>query len=110
MAEYIEREKLLEELQSGLWDIPVSEILDVLKYIPIVEVAPVIHGKWVWNPDGMDWGLGAWQCSVCSIRNNNLPINSKINPLMFSGSKFCPNCGAQMGGGAESTNDNTHSN
>ena len=54
------------------------------------------RGKWIWNPNGMDWGLGAWECSECACRNNNLPMNSNINPLMFSGSKYCPNCGAMM--------------
>lgn len=62
------------------------------------DVAPVKHGKWVWNPNGMDWGLGAWECSECACRNNNLGMNSKMNPLMFSGSKYCPNCGAKMDG------------
>lgn len=54
------------------------------------------HGKWVWNPHGMDWGLGAWQCSKCHNRNYNLPMDNKINPLEFSGSKYCPECGAKM--------------
>lgn len=53
-------------------------------------------GKWIWNPDGVDWGLGAWVCSECACRNNNLPMDSNINPLTFSGSKYCPNCGAMM--------------
>lgn len=54
------------------------------------------HGRWVWNPNGMDWVLGAWQCSVCGSRNNNLPVNTRISPYRFSGSRYCPNCGAKM--------------
>lgn len=54
------------------------------------------RGKWIWNPNGMDWGLGAWECSECACRNNSLPMNSNMNPLMFSGSNYCPNCGAYM--------------
>lgn len=56
------------------------------------------HGKWIWNPNGMDFGLGAWECSECAVRNNNLPVNDKINPFLFSGSNYCPNCGAKMDG------------
>ena len=62
----------------------------------LVEYAPVVHGKWVWNPNGMDFGLGSYECSVCYCRNNSLPMDQRMNPLMFSGSKYCPNCGAKM--------------
>ena len=57
---------------------------------------PQQHGAWEWNPDGMDWGLGAWQCSECGCRNSNLPVDTRISPYMFSGSRYCPNCGATM--------------
>ena len=58
-------------------------------------------GEWHYNPDGMDWGLGAWQCSLCGCRNDNLPMDKNIKPLRWAGSKYCPNCGAKMKGGAE---------
>lgn len=55
------------------------------------------HGHWILDPDGMDWGIPAWCCSECHCRNDNIPPNiEKVNPLRWSGSKFCPNCGAQM--------------
>lgn len=56
------------------------------------------EGEWRYNPDGMDWGLGAWECSVCRCRNDNLPMDQNINPMRWAGSKFCPNCGAKMKG------------
>ncbi len=68
-----------------------------IKRLPTIdpeEMGP--RGKWIWNPNGMDWGLGAWECSECACRNNSLPMNSNMNPLMFSGSNYCPNCGAKM--------------
>ena len=65
------------------------------------DVAGVRHGKWKYDPNGMDWGLGAWVCSVCGCKNNNLGTSERINPYLFSGSKFCPNCGARMTGGNE---------
>ena len=29
-------------------------------------------GKWILDPDGMDWNLPAWKCSLCGCRNNNI--------------------------------------
>jgi hypothetical protein len=57
------------------------------------------EGEWHYNPDGMDWGLGAWQCSLCGCRNDNLPMDKNIKPLRWAGSKYCPNCEAKMKGG-----------
>ena len=55
------------------------------------------HGYWVLDPDGMDWNIPAWKCSECHCKNDNIPPNlEKTNPLRWSGSKFCPNCGAKM--------------
>ena len=58
-----------------------------------------VEGEWKYNPDGMDWGLGAWECSLCSCRNDNLPMQENIKPLCWAGTKYCPNCGAKMKGG-----------
>lgn len=69
------------------------------------DVVEVRHGEWKYDPNGMDWGLGAWVCSVCGCKNNNLGMSERINPYLFSGSKFCPNCGAKMDGGNENAVD-----
>lgn len=73
-----------------------------------IQSAPTIEerktGKWVWDENGMDWNLGAWVCSECHARNDNIPPAIKYNdgyrkvgnPYMWQGSKFCPNCGARM--------------
>ncbi len=110
MAEYIDREAMAKFISQVRMRLPHESkdfftrdemLLNFEQYIritPPADVAPVKHGKWIWNPDGMDWGLGAWECSECACRNNNLGMNSKMNPLMFSGSKYCPNCGAKMDG------------
>lgn len=54
------------------------------------------YAEWCYDPNGMDWGLGAWLCSKCHTKNDNLGGSKDINPYMFSGSKFCPQCGAVM--------------
>ena len=62
----------------------------------IEKLEPVRHGRWVYDPNGMDFNLGAWVCSECRERNNNLGCMRRINPYQFVGSRFCPNCGARM--------------
>ena len=106
MAEYISRETMINLLQSMAdnaeangfsYDREVIEAVRVtLAGIPAADVAQVVHGRWIYNPNGMDWNLGAWQCSVCKCNNNNLPGNDEYNPYIFQGSNYCPNCGAKM--------------
>ena len=66
------------------------------KGIELVEYVEVKYAEWYYDPDGMDWGLGAWKCSKCHTKNDNLGGSENINPYMFAGSKFCPQCGAVM--------------
>lgn len=73
---------------------------------PNVDVEPVRHGSWVWNNDAIDWNIGAWVCSKCGGRNENIHadapgkrITLSCNPYGWAGSKYCPNCGARMDGG-----------
>ena len=98
MAEYIEREKAYEAVLFATCGSGYQyEATCAIDRIPEADVAPVVHGRWIYNPNGMDWNLGAWQCSVCKCNNNNLPGNDKHNPYIFQGSNYCPNCGAKMG-------------
>lgn len=63
-------------------------------------------GKWVWNEDGVDWGLGAWCCSECGRKPETWWESDRSNnPLRFAGSKFCGNCGAYMIGEEDEHND-----
>lgn len=104
MAEYIDKEFLIdtiEELKSKA--LPKALLFDHLKKVieifPTEDFAPVKHGHWVYNQNGHDWGLGAWECSLCHSVNNNLPIDKRFSPYVYAGSKYCPNCGAKMDGG-----------
>ena len=60
------------------------------------EFAPVKHGHWEWDKDGMDWGIGSWRCSICGRRPNTFWNTNKRNPKTFGGSLFCGECGALM--------------
>lgn len=64
--------------------------LDKNKYVEIV------YGQWEYDPNGTDWAIGAWRCSLCKAKNDNLGMDKNINPYLFVGSKFCPHCGAKM--------------
>lgn len=66
-----------------------------------IEAEPVRHGHWVWDEktrdeNGIDWGVGAWRCSLCKCKNHNIPENKNEIPLRWAGSKYCPNCNAKM--------------
>lgn len=62
-------------------------------------------GEWIYDENGMDWNIPAWRCSNCGGRNDMIPISTQykdgprrvVNPYIWAGSKFCPNCGAKMG-------------
>lgn len=69
---------------------------EIIKSTPTADVAEVKHGEWEYDPDGMDWQLGAWVCSLCKVKNDNLGGSKNINPYVFAGSQFCPHCGAKM--------------
>lgn len=109
--EYIELNEAVKACEDYFKDVCVYDVASyeavddferILDSIPVVDVAPVKHGHWVYNQNGHDWGLGAWECSLCHSVNNNLPIDKRFSPYVYAGSKYCPNCGAKMNGG----NDN----
>ncbi len=73
-----------------------------LSAIPAADVMEVVHASWVWNPDGMDWGIGAWVCGKCKSRPETWWNTVKESyPLRCSGSRYCGNCGAVMDGGQD---------
>lgn len=111
MADYIKRTDVQDVLNSIAFDYlkdntfqcdfaagVVTHLKDDIAEIPAADVVEVKHGKWEYDPDGNDWGLGAWRCSLCQCKNDNLGMGKHINPYQFAGSKYCPNCGAKMGG------------
>ena len=93
MDDYISR-KAARDLMYQRQE-PLDEYM--LDSVPPADVRPVVYGHWVWDGDGMDWGIGAWRCDNCGARPettwNAVP---NINPLHWSGSKYCCNCGAEM--------------
>ena len=72
--------------------IPVDTLVD----IPLANVKEIKYGHWEYDPNGTDWNLGAWRCSECGCKNNNLGMNKDINPYLFAGARYCPHCGVEM--------------
>ena len=114
MSEYISREDLLKEVGElnavSFYELnehsndAYHDIKNLIEHIPSVDVVEQKTGKWEYDPNGMDWGIGAWVCSECGGRNDMIPAvlrgadghEQKVNPYRWAGSKFCPNCGARM--------------
>lgn len=121
MAEYIEREAFLKDIEerhcspckeageyhngfmcAGCW---VGDLRSEVIGAPTADVAPVVHGVWIpvheseisgWNPEvaGID-PIGGYICSAC--KNEAIyDCNDK-----FVLSDYCPNCGARMDGGSD---------
>lgn len=90
----ISREVLLKEYewimtQTSDCNKPiVQEHIDRIKWQPAVDAVPVRHGKWVYDPNANDWGIGGYVCSECRAKNNNLPSGEVASPMAFVGSKL----------------------
>ena len=101
MAEYIEREALIEKISSIsvtisgrcsgktlLYEALKSyreTVLEFIKQAPTADVVEVRHGEWI-N------GVTGYTCSVC---NKQEPTKRFL---------YCPNCGAKMDGKDVATN------
>lgn len=95
---YIDEETLLKYLKARLDRNPpfFGWLCARIATVPSADVVEVKRGEWVYNPHGMDWGLGAWECSECHVKNDNLGMSKEINPYLFAGGQYCPHCGAKM--------------
>lgn len=89
MAEYIQRETLLERAE---YDNNYRLIIpaEAIKAVPAADVVPVVHGRWEQDANG------DWYCTNCG----------EVVAIYDSGRErtylkpYCPNCGAKMDGGA----------
>ena len=86
MAEYIDRQAVLDELDEDIeefveCDYALKFTKRYIKKIPPADVRPVVHGEWV----DYDDDYGALCCSVCE---HDAPEDTRW--------PFCPYCGADM--------------
>ena len=97
MAEYIEREALLDALNDNIvlfesWPHLINGkdcFVRAVKKAPAADVVPVVHGRWIAEEQKV-WNLEipvviGWCCSVCAEEG-------------YIDFDYCPNCGARMDG------------
>lgn len=105
MAEYIEREAALREIERcekfmvGDKTITTDAMKTFIKNRPAVDVAPVVHGRFIETErpirDGKSKVYG-WECTACKRFTRSPFVDSW---------QFCPNCGAKMDGRDEDAVD-----
>lgn len=89
MAEYIEREAILREIERrerlmvGDKTISVDALKRFILNRPAADVAPVVHARWKCRGD-----CGVTECSACGWS-----IEEYVGDY-----DYCPNCGAKMDG------------
>ena len=120
MAEYIEREAVIDEIEGTTWYhiscqknlvegaaceadalYKATDIYNVIKSAPTADVVEVRHGKWVETQEPLGWrDVDCAECSVCH-ENWIIDEDSSIDDYECMW-HYCPHCGAKMDG---DTND-----
>lgn len=107
MAEYLECEKVLFELEKlrmmetmskhatyescAIAQDAMERMQIVVAGLPTADVAPVVHGRFVHDGPRFVGGVDWWHCSNCGGLASGVATHFN----------YCPNCGARMDGDAE---------
>lgn len=86
MSDYIKRKdalELIERAQALGWS--ANTLYDEMQALPVEDVAPVVHAKWI---ESEIFDIGFWICSNCSFVSEAIAA-----PKLYN---YCPNCGAKM--------------
>ena len=75
-----------DEYSLGLYD-GCEYDTKLIDEIPAADIAPVQHGWWIWHNKWEPFEF-KYECSIC---HDGSDLESK----------YCPNCGAKMDGGAD---------
>ena len=83
----------LKDIRKVLCDesrLEAEEISELLGSVPVVDAAPVVHGRWEESTD--DWfGTTVYTCSKC--REDYVLAEGTPKQKLWN---YCPNCGAKM--------------
>ena len=81
--------------------------LEYIKQMRTVEAEPVRHGRWIAKLPYEDETVKDLEfqivCSRCDEQNSSITFDENSVPIAktFYRTRYCPNCGAKMDGGAE---------
>lgn len=88
MDEYIKREQALKLLESAqAWNWSMDTLYDEMKDLPSADVAPVVHGKWEFEPETINT-YSVLKCSKCGWWTLDLSVDGSYH--------HCPNCGVKL--------------
>ena len=113
MDDYISREKVLKKIQMQLLDLEadqdkgeyselcenrgardaLDEAIYDIRTIKAADVQPVKHGKWKYYKNN-----GIIDTYICTNCQGKVEMTIDVESSKF---KYCPNCGARMGGDIE---------
>ena len=88
MAEYIDRNELIENLKKFASEHFNDLIKMLIEKQPTADVMEVKHGKWIWK----ELYGSIWSTLVCSECEESEGANKNFD--------YCPHCGAKMDGGS----------
>lgn len=88
MDEYIKREQALKLLENAqAWNWSMDTLYDEMKDLPSADVAPVVHGKWEFEPETINT-YSVLKCSKCGWWTLDLSVDGSYH--------HCPNCGVKL--------------
>ena len=97
MAEYIEREKAIEHIETHLpyrcsedFVMGQQDCIEQLKSLPTADVVEVVHASWVWGKVCGSKGYCCTNCGAGFVGENAEWIAKEHD--------YCPKCGAKMDG------------
>lgn len=95
----IDEAALINEAETGGWDIDLKELRMILKYVPTINAVPVVRGEWIAEQKGAEYC--EFTCSVCCFSFGETDQFDETETDEFSKwIRYCPACGARMGGKA----------
>ena len=99
MAEYIEREDLIENLNRFAPDDYNALINELIAFQPAADVVPVVHGRWkVYETETY---LGSTESGKDRYVTNKIFYCDQCGKGTVIKSRFCAHCGAKMDGGQD---------
>lgn len=107
MDEYISREAAIDKMRSlkssfrakndwdSGYDTAIAEAFEHIKRVPVADVQPVKHGKWIENTYKYIKELDAYfvqaKCTVCGRYSDKIDIYTG-----YMSNECCSHCGARM--------------